>query len=117
MRTQGVTRLIDWATPSVPFEGDQHSFLTVVPGILAGIALTQAKREMVEIGTLVRQSGLDWTLVRFLAPKDTPYTGKVKVGFGDVRMRFSISREDIAAFMVDQVESSRYLHSMPIIGS
>ena len=72
---------------------------------------------MCAIGDLVKQSDLDWTLVRFMAPKDTPYTGKVKVGFGDTKMNFNISREDIGAFMVEQIESKEYIHSMPIIGS
>lgn len=117
MKEAGVKRLVDWGTPSVPFEKDKKSFITVVPGIMAGIALTMAKKEIVEIGKLVQVSGLDWTLVRFMAPKDTPYTGNVRVGFGDVKMNFSISREDIGSFMVEQVESRQYLHSMPIIGS
>ena len=117
MKEAGVKRLVDWGTPSVPFEKDKTSFITVVPGIMAGIALTMAKKEMVEIGKLVQASGLDWTLVRFMAPKDTPYTGNVKIGFGDVKMSFAISREDIGAFMVEQVESQQYLYSMPIIGS
>lgn len=117
MKEAGVKRVVDWGTPSVPFEKDKKSFITVVPGIMAGIALTMAKKEMVEIGKLVQASGLDWTLVRFIAPKDTPYTGSVKAGFGDVKMSFDISREDIGWFMVEQVESSQYLHSMPIIGS
>ena len=117
MKEAGVKRLVDWGTPSVPFEKDKKSFITVVPGIVAGIALTMAKKEMVEIGKLVQASGLDWTLVRFMAPKNTPYTGNVKVGFGDVKMNFAISREDIGSFMVEQIESGQYLCSMPIIGS
>lgn len=117
MKENNVNRLIDWGTPSVPFEKDKRSFITVVPGFLAGIGLTDAKKEMCAIGELVKQSGLDWTLVRFMAPKDTPYTGKVKVGFGDVKMHFNISREDIGAFMVEQIENGQYIHSMPIIGS
>lgn len=62
---------------------------------------------------------VDWgtPMVRFMMPQDSPYTGKVKVGFGDVKMKFAISREDIGAFMVDQVENEKYIKSMPIIGS
>lgn len=116
MKEMGVKRLIDWGTPSIPFAQDKKSFITVVPGIIAGLALTDAKKEMISIGELVEQSGLDWTLVRFMAPKDTPYYGKVKVGFGEVKMNFAISREDIGAFMVEQIESKKFIHSMPIIG-
>ncbi|WP_408610336.1 NAD(P)H-binding protein [Lacrimispora sphenoides] len=72
---------------------------------------------MLAIGELVSRSNLDWTMVRFMAPKDTPYVGKVKVGYGDVKMSFNISREDIDAFMVEQITNIQYIRSMPIIGS
>ena len=117
MRETGAMRLVDWGTPSIHFAEDKKSFITVVPGVLAGIALTDAKKEMVAIGDLLEKSDLDWTMVRFMAPKDAPYTGNVKVGFGDTKMNFAISREDIAAFMVDQIEDRSYIRSMPIIGS
>ena len=111
-----ISRLIDWATPSVPFYQDKKSMLTIFPGILAGIIFKQAKQEMIAIGQLVEHSDLDWTIVRFLAPQNGPYTGKVKVSFGDTKINFAISREDIAAFMVAQIKDNRYIHSMPIIG-
>ena len=117
MGEAGVRRLVDWGTPSVHFGGDKKSFVTVVPGVLAGMALTDAKAEMVAIGNLLEASDIDWTMVRFMMPRDAPYTGQVKVGFGDVRMNLAISREDIAAFMVGQVEDKTYIRSMPIIGS
>ena len=117
MKEQGVKRLIDWGTPSVAFDKDKKSFITVVPGIMAGIMFSKAKAEMVAIGQMLKKSNLDWTMVRFMMPQDTAYTGKVKVGFGNVKMNFAISREDIGAFMVDQVESRKYIKSMPIIGS
>ena len=117
MKKAGVTRLIDWGTPSIPFEKDEKSVITVIPGILAELFLTKAKKEMVEIGHMLSESDIDWTLVRFMAPKDTSYTGKVKVSFGKRKMKFAISRADIASFMVEQVEDGTYVRSMPIIGS
>ncbi len=117
MKETGVKRLVDWGTPSVSFEKDAKSFITVVPGIMAGILFSKAKEEMVTIGEMLKASDLDWILVRFMMPQNTPYTGKVKVGFGDVKMNFAISREDIGAFMVEQVESNQYIRSMPIIGT
>ena len=52
-----------------------------------------------------------------MAPKNTPFTKEIKESFGDVKLNFNISREDIAYFMVEQVDSNKYIHSMPIIGS
>ena len=84
---------------------------------MAGIMFSKAKAEMVAIGQMLKESDLNWTMVRFMMPQDTAYTGKVKAGFGDVKMNFAISREDIGAFMVEQVENKDYIRSMPIIGS
>lgn len=117
MQELNVSRLIDWATPSVSFKNDKRSFITVVPGIMASIVFPKAKKEIVKIATEIKSSNLDWTIVRFMAPKNTKYTGEIKVGFGDIKMNFNISRADIAYFMVQQVSSNKYIHSMPIIGS
>lgn len=117
MKEVGVSRLIDWATPSVHYSKDARSFITIIPGIMATILFPKAKKEIITIADAIQSENLDWTIVRFMAPKDTPYTGNVKVGFGYKKMNFSIAREDIAAFMVKQIESSEYIHSMPIIGS
>ncbi len=117
MHEEGVERLVDWGTPSVHFKDDRTSFITVVPGILASIGLTDAKAEMVAIGNLLEKSDTSWTMVRFMMPTNAPGAGKVKVGFGDVKMNLAISREDIGAFMAEQVESTAFIRSMPIIGS
>lgn len=115
MKSNRVKRLVDWGTPSIHFEKDKKSFVTVAQGIMAGLIFTQAKKEMVAIGEMIKKSDLEWTIVRFMAPKDTLYTGKVKVGFGDIKMKFAISREDIGAFMVKTLDSDEFIHSMPII--
>jgi len=47
----------------------------------------------------------------------TPFTGNIKVEFGNTKMNFSIARDDIAEFMLKQVKSTNYIYSMPIIGS
>lgn len=117
MNEHGIKRLIDWSTPSVHFKKDKKSFSTVVPGLLAGIIFPTAKKELISIADIITASNLNWTIVRFMAPKDTSFTGNVKVGFGETKMNFNISREDIGAFMVEQLTSKTYEYSMPIIGT
>jgi putative NADH-flavin reductase len=51
------------------------------------------------------RSGLDWTLVRPPALTDKPYTGKYRIGVGHLpRLGLSISRADVADFIVKAVE-------------
>lgn len=117
MNDTNVKRLIDWSTPSIKYKEDKPSFSTILPGIMASLFLPKAKKVLKEVNKIVVDSDLDWTVVRFMAPKDSPFTNKIKVGFGDVKMNFNISRDDIAYFMVNEVENNKYIHSMPIIGS
>jgi hypothetical protein len=117
MKECEISRFITLATPSVKFEKDKKSFLTIVPGIMARLLFLKAYKEIIATGEIVKSSGLDWTIVRILAPKNMIATDNVKVSFGDHKIGFSISREDIAAFMLSQTAEKQYIHSMPIIGS
>lgn len=116
MKAENVSRFITLATPSVPFEKDVSSDITDRPPILAKQYLPVAYKEIVQVGDLVRDSGLDWTIVRILHPTDDPATGIVRVSFGDREIKPDLSREDIAAFILGQVKDTTYIHSMPIIG-
>jgi len=62
----------------------------------------------------VRNSGLNWIVVRSSRLVDGPKTGKWEVTF-DRPAKSSISRADVAAFMVNELEETKYLHEFPII--
>ncbi len=117
MRRVGVSRYVTWATPSVRSREDVRSYVTVLPGLLASVFLPKAKKCISRIVSDVERSNLQWTVVRFMAPKDRAASGTVKVSFGDKRIRFGISRADIASFMVSQLSTDEYVGRMPIIGS
>ena len=117
MSASGVKRLITLATPSVKFERDQRSIATVLPGIMAKLFFPKPYKEIVEMGKIVRNSGIDWTIVRIIAPHNKPATGNIKVSFGDRKLGFGISRDDIAQFILEAAETGSYIRSMPIIGS
>lgn len=117
MTAQKVRRFITIGTPSIRFEKDKMSVITIFPTIMASIMLRRAYKEIVQIGDMVKSSNLDWTIVRFLQPTNNPATGNIKVTFGDSKIKFAIPREDIAAFVLKQVKDPQYICSMPIIGT
>jgi putative NADH-flavin reductase len=64
---------------------------------------------------IFRESDLDWTLVRPPELKDKPFTGGYRVREGHLpRFGFSISRPDVADFMIRAVEN--HLSSRGIVG-
>lgn len=117
MKELKVSRFITIATPSTRSNEDKRSIATVLPPIMAKLLFPKPYKEMVKIGELITNSGLDWTVVRFIAPTNKPKNGQVKVTYGDKKISFGIPRADIAAFVLDVAGTNQYKHSMPIIGS
>jgi putative NADH-flavin reductase len=63
----------------------------------------------------IKESSLDWTIVRPGNLTDGPYTGVYKHGFAanDKSLKIKVSRADVADFMLKQVDSLRYLKKTP----
>jgi putative NADH-flavin reductase len=117
METENIKRFITIATPSVISTKDKPSLATKMPTIMAKIFFPSAYKEIVQLGEVVKDSKLDWTVVRFIAPNNNPKSGKVKVTFGNTNINWGIPREDIADFILKQIKDNQYICSMPIIGS
>ena len=80
--------------------------------------LRRAYDELVGMSVIVTSSRLDWTIVRFLAPKDGPAKGRVRQGFyGQDKLGFNVSRADLAAFTAAQVDDDRYVGAAPAISN
>jgi uncharacterized protein YbjT (DUF2867 family) len=64
----------------------------------------------------LEQSGLDWTAVRPPVLGEGPATGALKAGVDITINGFqTISRKDLAAFMLDQIERPDYVGKKPIV--
>jgi len=64
----------------------------------------------------VRDSSVDWVIVRPTSLVDRPATGKFQVAKNGETVPGRISRADVAAFMVDQLTSNEHLKQAPVIG-
>jgi putative NADH-flavin reductase len=118
MRRHGVRRYIGNGTASVLDPRERPTWQTRLTTFMAKTFLRRAYDEMVGMGRAVTTSGLDWTIVRFLAPKDGPARGNVRQGFyGADTLGFAVTRADIAAFTAAQVEDPRYVGAAPAISN
>lgn len=109
MQQHGVRRLIAVSSWGV---GDSRR------GILANLAwlfLREALAEHQAQEAIIRQSGLDWTILRPTRLTDGPLTGKYRVGNISVGMSPQISRADMADFALKQLTDPTYLHQAPTI--
>jgi NAD(P)H-binding len=99
MKRHGVVRYIGHGTPSVLDPREKPTWQTRLVRSMGRTMLPPAHNELLDMTELSMNAGVKWTIVRFTAPKDTPKTGKLRVGFyGTNRFGFAVSRADIAAF-------------------
>jgi len=109
MHTHGVRRLICQSTLGAHESWGNLNFFW--KRIMFGALLRPVFQDHELQETLVRASGLDWTIVRPSAFTDGPATGAFNENFhSDVRaLKLKISRADVAAFLTRQLSEATYL--------
>ncbi len=83
--------------------------------LMFGLLLRPALADHNQQEDHIRASNLDWTIVRPAAFTDGAQTNMFRHGFSpnDKNLNFKISRADVAAFMLEQLESEAYVRKTP----
>lgn len=109
MHRHGVRRLICQSTLGAHESWTNLNFFW--KRIMFGALLRPVFKDHEMQERLVRNSGLDWTIVRPSAFDDGPATGAYKEAFGpkERNLKLRIARADIAAFLRRQLTDHSYL--------
>ena len=113
MERHGVRRLVCQTTLGA---GDSHALLNFFwKRIMFGLFLREALADHEAQEAFIRQSRLDWIIVRPGAFTDGPASDAYKHGFPptEKRLKFKISRADVADFMLRQLADDTYLRRSP----
>jgi uncharacterized protein YbjT (DUF2867 family) len=113
MQQHGVKRLICQTTLGV---GDSEGNLNFYwKYIMFGLLLRPFYKDHIIQEGIVKNSGLDWTIVRPGSFTDEPPMGTYKQGFSgnEKSLTLKIPRADVADFMVKQINDNTYLHKTP----
>jgi putative NADH-flavin reductase len=117
MKKYGVRRLVMSAGAGVADPNDQPGAFERVMGVLVRIFSRYVYEDMVEAVNLVRQSNVDWTVVRVPMLTNDPARGSIKVTYVGKGLGSRITRADLAGFMLEQVDDMAYLQKAPAISN
>lgn len=113
MARHGVRRLVCETTLGT---GDSRALLNFFwKRIMFGLLLRDAYADHQAQEVVVKQSILDWIIVRPGAFTDGPVTGAYRHGFPvtEKNLKLKISRADVADFMLRQLTDDTYLRQTP----
>ena len=117
MKQHGVKRLVISAGAGVGDPGDAPKLFNKLINVALKVTARNVYEDMLKTVALVRESGLDWTVVRVPRLTDTPKTGNVRVGMVGQGTGANLSRADMAEFMLKQVDDLRHLRQAPVISN
>ena len=113
MEKAGVSRLVCLSSLGV---GDSRANLPFFTRyVIVSIFLRHAFADHERQEAVVRNSSLEWTIIRPPHLKDGPRTGEYRHGFPvtDRNIQGWISRADVADFMLRQLTADTYIHRAP----
>ena len=117
MQKHQVRRLITLTGAGVEDPNDQPKLINHVISFLLKTTAREVYEQSYRHVEKVRASGLDWTVVRVPRLTEQPGTGHIRVGYVGVGTGTVITREDIADFILEEVQRNRYVCKAPMISN
>ena len=115
MRSAGCRRFVGVSGAGIDVPGDAKRLRDRVVSRLVQRLGGEAVRDKAHEREVWATSGLDWTLVRPPRLGDGPATGRVEHSATRSARATSISRADLARFVVDCVEQGLYVGAAPLV--
>jgi putative NADH-flavin reductase len=117
MQAAGVRRFVGISAAGIDVPGDQKSTRDrVISWIARRLSGPVAQDKAVEYATFAG-SDLDWTLVRPPRLVDGPGGGQIEHDAHRSAQSTSITRADLARFVVDELEQPRYVGQAPLVAT
>ena len=113
MEQHGVKRLIFTTGAGVPAPQDKPTFMSRFMGFLVRTLSRKVYEDSLQGAEIVKQSGLDWTIVRGPMLKDAPFDGDYQLGYVGDGMNRTLARGNFADCVLGQLEDETYLHKIP----
>jgi putative NADH-flavin reductase len=115
MKESDLRRIISLSGGGLPFREDRPQFADrLIRGIMR-IAVPHVLDDAIAHAKLLEASGLDWTVVRGPRLTEEARRGHYRVGWVGVNASTQIGRDDLADFILTEIERPAYVRQMPFV--
>jgi putative NADH-flavin reductase len=117
MNKHGVRRLVASAGAGIPDTNDTPKLLNKLINQLIKLTSRNVYEDMNRTVATIRNSPVEWTLVRVPMLTDKPKTGQTKAAWVGKGMGMQITRADMADFMLKQLTDKSYIRQAPAVSN
>lgn len=117
MKTHGVKRLIALGTPTIRDEADRFNLIFEVLIFVVGLIINKGGEDIATVGALVRESGLDYTLVRIPLMHNGTARGITIGAFGAGVWWPFITRADFVEFLLSELTNPTHIRKVIAISN
>lgn len=115
MQQVGLRRIISLSGGGLPYAADRPKLADKLIKGLMRLMVPHVLTDAQGHADVLRQSGLDWEIVRGPRLTTEPARGQYRVGWVGVDASTRIGRADLAHFILQQVEAEGFVHKMPFV--
>jgi len=116
MQKHGIGKVISLSGGGLPYPTkDQPKFADKLIRAIMKIAVPKILNDAIAHHTVLAHSDLDWIIVRGPRLTMAPRTGSYRVGWVGVNASTHISRGDLAAFILTQIDDTTFHRQMPFV--
>lgn len=115
MEKHGVRRLIVVSVAGISVPQDKRGFnlVSALIKLLLKDVFVDRERQL----AVLESSNLEWVAVRVPRLTDEPAKGTFKAFFGNASPRMTVTRSDLAAFMLEQLTDDQWRRQAPILSN
>lgn len=118
MQRLGVRRLVATATPSAADPNDAFDLKFKLAVLMIRLSIPSAYHDIVRTAEIIRATDLDWTIVRLPLLNSKPKQGRVNAGYlGDGKISLSLTRADLADFLLAQLQDGTFVRKSPVVSN
>ncbi|SFQ52341.1 NAD(P)-dependent oxidoreductase [Hymenobacter arizonensis] len=117
MQKHGVVKIVSLSGGGLPFAQDQPKFMDkLIRGIMK-LAVPQVLADAVGHAEVLQRSDRQWVIVRGPRLTNAPGTGHYRVGWVGVNAGTSLTRADLADFILTQLDDQLFVGKMPMVSN
>lgn len=115
MKKHGVRRLISTTGAGVRQPEDRPKLIDHFIGFLLNLLAKSVVQDSAANVQVIKNSELDWTVVRFPRLMDGDHTGDYRAGYVNKDSSTQLSRGDAAASVLKELTENKWLRKLPLV--